>query len=704
MQISHQLLALGLGGVLATAAVLVLVGGWQSGDFARNTEREVVAQNAATLDRTTADVTTMVQSVGDEVQQGVDISMHAAASLLAQRGGVRLTDRTATWTATNQVSQAKRSVTLPRMTVGGTWLGQNTDFGRTTPFVDDAASLSSSTITVFQRMNDAGDLLRVGTTVKGKTGTRAIGTYIPAVGADGKPNAVAAAIRSGKSYRGVAQVVGTPYVSAYDPIRNAAGRVIGALYAGVPQSEALEGLTAAVSTRTIGENGWLTVFSTAAADAGRVVASNVEDAAGSLDMSSTDADGAKWVEEVVAKAPTLADGAIWTTKYRLPGSAGAPAGPTTTSVAFYKPYSWAIAVGGYDDDAAGPIDAVRGGRTTMLVTFVVAAVLLALVGGVAAALLARRIARRLAGLTGGLARLAGRDLTVAVPVEGGDEIAVASDALNSAAAELRAVMVEVTAASHEVAATARQVAATGGQLAGSAEQASARAGTVNVTAEGVSHVVQTVAAGAEQMGASIAEISTNAQDAAQAGRDGVELTSAAAEVIGELRTSTTKIADVVRLIASIAEQTNLLALNATIEAARAGETGKGFAVVAGEVKELAQETARATEDVTSRVAAIEGDTSRAETAIDAIKARIAQVNDYQTAIAAAVEEQAATTAEMARNIAEVASGSQDIAAGIGVVSGAVEGTRASGQVSHRAAGELDATARRLTGLVDRFTV
>ncbi|MBM2623015.1 methyl-accepting chemotaxis protein [Actinoplanes sp. LDG1-06] len=704
MQISHKLLALGLSGVIVTAAVLVGVGAWESGNFADNTEREVIAQNTRTLDRLTSNMTTLVRSVGDVVQDGVDARLDAAAGLLKQRGGVRLTGGTARWTATNQVTQAKTSVTLPRMTIGGDWLGQNTDLQRRTPYVDDAQAVAGGAITVFQRMNAAGDLLRVGTTVKAATGRRAIGTYIPAVGADGKPNPVAAAIKAGKTYRGVALVVGTPYITTYAPIRNASGAVIGSLFAGVPQAGALTDLTEAVAAGEVGRNGWVAVVSTAPADAGRIVATTIEGGAEGVDLSATDATGRKYVEEIVTRAPGLTDGEVWRTTYQLPGSAGAPAGPTTTSVTYYAPYQWAIAIGGYDADAAGPVTAVRDGRQEMLVIFGVAAVLLALIGGAVAAVFARRISSRLRRLTGGLSRLAHRDLTVTVPVEGADEIAVAGAELNSAAAELRAVMVEVTSASHDVTSTAGQVAATGGELAGSAEAAAGRAGTVNHAAESVSTVVQTVAAGADEMGASIREISSNAQDAAEAGRDGVGLTAAAAGVIGELRDSTTKIADVVRLIASIAEQTNLLALNATIEAARAGETGKGFAVVANEVKELAQETARATEDVTARVAAIEGDTTRAVDAIEAITARIAQVNDYQTAIAAAVEEQAATTAEMARNIAEVASGSRDIAEGIGVVSGAVEGTRASVTVSHQAADELNATARRLTGLVNRFTV
>jgi len=703
-QISHKLLALGLGGVVSTAAVLLGVGAWQSDSFADSTSHQVTHLNAEDLDQSTAGITRLVDSVGDEVQNGVNGDMRAAAGLLAQRGGVRLQDRTVTWTAVNQLTQAKRSVTLPRVSVDGKWLGQNADMKKSTSFVDDVRSLTGSRVTVFQRMNEAGDLLRVATNVPNKTGGRAIGTYIPALTTDGSPNAVAAAIKAGKAYRGVALVVDTWNITAYDPIKDSSGRVIGALFVGVPQADALQSLTDAISASSVRENGWVTVYSTAKADAGRIIASSVDGAAGRTDLAATDANGTKYVEQIVAQAPQLTDGKTWRTTYQLPGAAGEPAGATTTTVAYYAPYSWAIAVGGYDADTAGAINAVRDGRQDMLTAFLLAALLLAVAGGLFAVWQARRISGRLGVLTGALSRLAGRDLTVSVPPSGADEIGRAGTALNSAVAELRGVIVEVTGASHEVARSAAQVATTGGELTASAQDASGQADAASAAAVGITHVVQTVAAGAEEMGASIGEISGNAQEAARAGRDGVGLTTTATGVIDELRVSTTKIADVVRLIASIAEQTNLLALNATIEAARAGDLGKGFAVVAGEVKELAQETARATDDVTARVAAIEGDTSRAVEAINAITATIAQVNDYQTAIAAAVEEQAATTAEMARNISEVAAGSQDIATGITAVSSAVDGTRSAVAVSHTAAGELDATARRMTELVDRFTV
>jgi methyl-accepting chemotaxis protein len=325
-------------------------------------------------------------------------------------------------------------------------------------------------------------------------------------------------------------------------------------------------------------------------------------------------------------------------------------------------------------------------------------------GAVAAGIQAARISRRLATVTGALDSLAERDLTVRVDVPGRDEIARMGHSLNTAVTGLRELMSEVNGASQEVTRAAGRVSGVGDELASAARTAADQAGAAAVTAESVARAVQTVASGAEEMGASIGEISGNAQEAAQVGRDGVGLTQQATSVIEELRVSSTKIGAVVKLIASIAEQTNLLALNATIEAARAGAAGKGFAVVAGEVKELAQETARATGDVTARVAAIEGDTARAVEAINAISTTIARVNDYQNAIAAAVEEQAATTNEMNRNINEVAGGGEQIAESVTVVSATVETTRNAVEVSQGAATELNDTARHLTALVNRFTL
>ncbi|WP_299954725.1 methyl-accepting chemotaxis protein [uncultured Modestobacter sp.] len=174
--------------------------------------------------------------------------------------------------------------------------------------------------------------------------------------------------------------------------------------------------------------------------------------------------------------------------------------------------------------------------------------------------------------------------------------------------------------------------------------------------------------------------------------------------VGKLGDSSQEIATVVKLINGIAEQTNLLALNATIEAARAGEAGKGFAVVASEVKELAQETARATEDISKRVEAIQGDTAGAVAAIEEISSVIGQINDYQATIAAAVEEQTATTNEMNRNVAEAASSSRSIATAISGLAAGTQQTNEGVAEAQRSAADLARMSDELQDAVRRFTV
>jgi methyl-accepting chemotaxis protein len=206
------------------------------------------------------------------------------------------------------------------------------------------------------------------------------------------------------------------------------------------------------------------------------------------------------------------------------------------------------------------------------------------------------------------------------------------------------------------------------------------------------------------MGASIREIAQNASEAAQVASAAVATAETTNQAVSRLGESSTEIGNVVKAITSIAEQTNLLALNATIEAARAGEAGKGFAVVANEVKELAQETARATEDISRRVEAIQTDTAGAVDAIGEISKIISRINDYQLTIASAVEEQTATTNEMTRSVGEAAGGSAEIALNLSGVATATRAANASVLEAQRASAELAATSERMRELVRRFQV
>jgi methyl-accepting chemotaxis protein len=346
---------------------------------------------------------------------------------------------------------------------------------------------------------------------------------------------------------------------------------------------------------------------------------------------------------------------------------------------------------------------VADARTETVVVSIAVSALAALLGAGLALVVSRGIVRGVREVRGGLERLAANELTVRLPVRGRDELGEMASALNTAAEAMATTVGEIVSSADAVAASSEELSASSAQISASAEETSAQSGVVSGAAEEVSRSVQTVAAGAEQMGASIREIASNAAEASEVAARAVTAAETTTATVAKLGESSAEIGNVVKVITSIAEQTNLLALNATIEAARAGEAGKGFAVVANEVKELAQETAKATEDIARRVEAIQKDTGAAVGAIEEISSIVAQISDRQTTIASAVEEQTATTQEMSRSVTEAANGTTEIATNITGVSTAAESTTQALTQTRTAVDELSRMAADLRTSVGRFT-
>lgn len=240
------------------------------------------------------------------------------------------------------------------------------------------------------------------------------------------------------------------------------------------------------------------------------------------------------------------------------------------------------------------------------------------------------------------------------------------------------------------------------QMSTNAEQTTTQANVVSSAAEQVSQNAHTVSSGVESITASIREISESANEAARVASESVRVASAANDRITKLGQSSSEIGEVIKVITSIAEQTNMLALNATIEAARAGEAGKGFAVVANEVKELAHETGRATEDIRQKIDAIQEDTGEAVDAIGKISTIINKISDFQNTIASAVEQQTSTTCEISRNVSEAAIGSSEIAQNITQVVSAAESTAEGAGNMQMSAQELARMAADLRCLVEQY--
>ncbi len=328
--------------------------------------------------------------------------------------------------------------------------------------------------------------------------------------------------------------------------------------------------------------------------------------------------------------------------------------------------------------------------------------LLVLLAAVVAALsmgqlLSRRVLGRLSRNVSVLERLAAGDFTERLPLQGNDELGDMGRAANLALNRVALAMFEVAQKAERLLGSSQKLSAVSARLGINADGTSTQASAAAAGAEQVSRNVQTVAAGTTQMNASIRDIADNSGAAARVATAAVSKAQATNATVTKLGESSAEIGNVVKVITSIAEQTNLLALNATIEAARAGEAGRGFAVVANEVKELAKETAKAMEDIGRKIAAIQADTRSAVAAIGEITVTVEQVNELQTTIASAVEEQAATTCEIGRNVDEAAKATGSIAGHIAGVAEAARGTQ-------QGAGDTSSAAHEVASLAEELKV
>ncbi|STD13737.1 Methyl-accepting chemotaxis protein 4 [Dermatophilus congolensis] len=347
-------------------------------------------------------------------------------------------------------------------------------------------------------------------------------------------------------------------------------------------------------------------------------------------------------------------------------------------------------------------DEARSTANMARIILVVVTLLTVLLAAAAAAIVVSSIVEPLRRLVNALDSIEKGDLTTRVDANGKDEIAVVGKSLNQTVSVLAATFNSVLTNASSVDDTSEELRHAADTTNKDAEKSLQALTTMTQFADKVSGNIDTVAAGSEEMTTAIREISQSANNAADVVATAVRVANDTNETVSKLGRSSAEIGEVIKAITSIAEQTNLLALNATIEAARAGEAGKGFAVVANEVKDLAQETSKATEDIGRRVEAIQLDTEAAVAAIGEISSIIAQINDTQATIASAVEEQTATTNEMGRNVATAAQEASSIARDISSVTEGARATEGTTRDMAQSAEDLKIRAAELRSLVANY--
>jgi len=606
-------------GIIMTAVPLLVLAAtvfWQSNKMASVASTESIDLANNDLTHLVDGVYALCEARHNAVEEHVVFGMNVAESLLADAGTVYAAEEEVEWNAVDQYTKKVHRIDLPKMMLGGEWLGKITDMNNRAPLVDRAKEIVGGTCTVFQRMNDDGDMLRVCTNVVKKDGTRAIGTYIPSVNPDGSPNPVVSAVLRGETFTGRAFVVNDWYITAYKPIYDSNRRVIGMLYVGMLQVD--QKTRKSVMDTVIGETGYVYVLDRT----GHYVISKDGERDGENIWKAKDADGNYFIQEICTNAVTLKQGEIMTVRYPWKNPGEATARHKMVRIVYFEPWDWIIGAGAYENEMYKARNHVASiSRTGMIIMGII--FILALAG---ASVIWIFVSRNLAGRIGDVAHA----------------IARTSDGVAEASAQTAEASQHLAQGSSEQAASLEESSASLEEISSMTDQNSLNAQEADKLAKKMNEILGNVADKFADLNTSIKDIERNS---------------------GEIE-------KIIKTIDEIAFQTNLLALNAAVEAARAGEAGAGFAVVADEVRNLAMQAADSSQStrnlIEATVKSVKDGVQLSEEAHAVFKDNeevALKVKELVSEIAAASNEQALGIKQVNTAVAEMDKVTQQNAAG-----------------------------------------
>ncbi len=484
---------LGIGGVLLTVIVLTAAAIAQGNQFNTLAQNQVDQLVDADLTHIVEGVYKLTAAQDQAVQQQVNTSLNVARLVFNTVGNVSLGKDTVQWEVINQYTQETSRISLPKMLVGSTWLGQNTYPSVTTLVVDQVQYLAGGTATIFQRMNDRGDMLRVATNVKTAGGQRAIGSYIPAIRPDGSRDPVIEAVMHGETYRGSAYVVNAWYNAAYEPIRNESGLLVGMLFVGI-QQENVASLRQAIRETTVGQTGYAFVLGGDGEDLGKYIIAEQGQRDGENLWNVQDAQGNYPIREIIQKALTLAPGQTDKISYLWQNPSDPAPRLKIARIAYYEPWHWVMVAGAYEDDFAAYRQVLQAGQANLVNVAALTGLIVALVVGLISLIFARSISGPIGTLATAATQIAAGDLNVSTAINRQDEIGALGRAFNAMTAQLRDLVgnleqrvaartLELAQRSDEVALRSTQLETLNAQLQATNRNAERRATQLTTSAQ-----------------------------------------------------------------------------------------------------------------------------------------------------------------------------------------------------------------------------
>ncbi len=434
MQLRNKILVLSTSGIALTSLLVIGAVQFRETSLDRQITEELNSQARSECSKIAKNVYLMCRVQDKSLRKKLRANLNIAHELLEQAGDVSFSQDTVEWTAINQLTKHSKKIVLPKMMVGGKWLGQNSDSNIPSPFVDKIKSLTGDTCTIFQRMNPSGEMLRVSTNVKQNNGTRAIGTFIPAVNSDGTPNAVIDTTLRGETYVGRAFVVNAWYVAAYKPILDSKKQVIGLLYVGVKQEDIPE-LRQGLMEITAGRSGYAYILGGSGNHRGRYILSAGGERDGEDIWDARDADGRYFIRSIIAKARSTKNGECDFERYPWRNIGENEARWKMAAVTYFEPWDWVIGVGVYEDDFYDARARVANALHELVLWSIFGACIALLLFGAIAVIVSRRITEPLVRAVATMEAVADGDYTKRLRITGKrDEIDRMSTAINKAVA------------------------------------------------------------------------------------------------------------------------------------------------------------------------------------------------------------------------------------------------------------------------------